>query len=114
MRKIREVLRLKLDCVLSGHQPSITGSVYCRRARLIPRTKDRRADCQTLDTWPKASEQWIAHHRNVLLTGPTGVGKSYIACTLGNFAARQGHTVLYLSPLACLQPFSNPKPMARI
>ncbi|MGB7948723.1 MAG: ATP-binding protein [Candidatus Binatia bacterium] len=32
----------------------------------------------------------------VLLTGPTGVGKSYIACALGNFAAHQGHTVLYL------------------
>jgi DNA replication protein DnaC len=43
-----------------------------------------------------SSQQWIAHHRNVLLTGPTGVGKSYIACALGNFAARQGHTVLYL------------------
>jgi len=43
-----------------------------------------------------SSEQWLAHHRNVLLTGPTGVGKSYIACALGNFAARQGHTVLYL------------------
>ena len=43
-----------------------------------------------------SSQQWIAHHQNVLLTGPTGVGKSYIACALGNFAARQGHTVLYL------------------
>jgi DNA replication protein DnaC len=42
------------------------------------------------------SQPWIAHHRNVLLTGPTGVGKSYIACALGNFAARQGHSVLYL------------------
>jgi DNA replication protein DnaC len=41
-------------------------------------------------------QDWISHHRNVLLTGPTGVGKSYIACALGNFAARQGHTVLYL------------------
>jgi len=35
-------------------------------------------------------------HDTVLLTGPTGVGKSYLACALGNFAARQGHTVLYL------------------
>ena len=30
------------------------------------------------------------------VTGSTGVGKSYIACALGNFAARMGHTVLYL------------------
>jgi DNA replication protein DnaC len=43
-----------------------------------------------------SSQQWITHHQNVLLTGPSGVGKSYIACALGNFAARQGHTVLYL------------------
>src|SRR6266550_87809 len=46
--------------------------------------------------WQLSSQDWIAHHRNVLLTRPTGVGKSYIACALGNFAARQGHTVLYL------------------
>jgi DNA replication protein DnaC len=32
----------------------------------------------------------------VLLTGPTGVGKSYLACALGNLAARLGYTVLYL------------------
>jgi DNA replication protein DnaC len=31
-----------------------------------------------------ANAQWIANHRNVLVTGPTGIGKSYIACALGN------------------------------
>jgi len=43
-----------------------------------------------------SSQDWIAQHRSVLLTGPTGVGKSYLACALGNFAARHGHSVLYL------------------
>lgn len=43
-----------------------------------------------------STAQWLPHHRNVLLTGPTGVGKSYIACALGNLAARSGYTVLYL------------------
>ena len=43
-----------------------------------------------------ANTQWVAAGRNVLLTGPTGLGKSYIACALGNLAARAGHTVLYL------------------
>ena len=42
------------------------------------------------------SAPWIQNHKDVLLTGPTGVGKSYIACALGNLAARSGHTVLYL------------------
>jgi len=40
--------------------------------------------------------QWITAHRNVMVTGPTGIGKSLIACALGNSAARAGHTVLYL------------------
>jgi DNA replication protein DnaC len=40
--------------------------------------------------------QWVTAGRNVLLTGPTGVGKSYIACALGNLAARSGQTVLYV------------------
>lgn len=42
------------------------------------------------------STQWIEAHRNVLISGPSGIGKSYIACALGNFAARAGYTVLYL------------------
>jgi len=40
--------------------------------------------------------EWITAHRNVLITGPTGIGKSFIACALGNFAARSGYTVLYV------------------
>jgi len=43
-----------------------------------------------------ANTQWITAHRNVLIGGPTGVGKSYIACALGNAAARAGYTVLYI------------------
>jgi DNA replication protein DnaC len=43
-----------------------------------------------------SSAQWLTNHRNVLLTGPTGVGKSYLGCALGNLAARLGYSVLYL------------------
>jgi len=35
-----------------------------------------------------ANGAWIEAGRNVLIAGPTGVGKSYIACALGNLAAR--------------------------
>ena len=42
-----------------------------------------------------ANPQWVPAHRNILISGPTGVGKSYIACALGNAAARNGYAVLY-------------------
>jgi DNA replication protein DnaC len=42
-----------------------------------------------------ASSRWVAMHRNVILTGQTGVGKSYIACALGNKACRDGYSVLF-------------------
>jgi DNA replication protein DnaC len=43
-----------------------------------------------------ANPEWITAHRNVLVSGPAGVGKSFIACALGNAAARAGYTVLYV------------------
>lgn len=43
-----------------------------------------------------ASGDWIRAHQNLLICGPTGVGKSYLACALGNQACRQGLSVLYL------------------
>jgi len=43
-----------------------------------------------------ANPSWIAAHRNVLISGPTGIGKTFVVCALGNAAARAGYTVLYL------------------
>ena len=39
---------------------------------------------------------WAREHHNVLVTGPTGCGKSFFACALANAAIRQGHSALYL------------------
>jgi DNA replication protein DnaC len=43
-----------------------------------------------------SNPQWIGAHRNVLISGPTGIGKTFVVCALGNSAARAGYTVLYL------------------
>lgn len=40
--------------------------------------------------------KWITDRHNLLLTGPTGVGKTFIACALAQKACRQGLTALYL------------------
>jgi len=38
---------------------------------------------------------WVRAHHNVLISGPTGVGKSYLACALGHRTCREGFSVLY-------------------
>lgn len=38
---------------------------------------------------------WIGEHLNVLITGATGVGKSYLASALGQAACRKGLRVMY-------------------
>jgi DNA replication protein DnaC len=43
-----------------------------------------------------AQAGWVAQHHNVLVTGATGCGKSFLACALAHAAVRQGHTALYV------------------
>ena len=43
-----------------------------------------------------STSEWIRYSQNCIITGPTGVGKSFIACALGQKACRNGYKVLYL------------------
>jgi DNA replication protein DnaC len=42
-----------------------------------------------------SSSQWVSQHRSALFTGPTGIGKSWLAQALAQKACRDGYTVLY-------------------
>lgn len=42
-----------------------------------------------------ATCRWIREHHNCIITGPTGAGKSYLACALGHKACREGYSVRY-------------------
>lgn len=43
-----------------------------------------------------ADNRWVREHLNVLICGPAGVGKSWIACALAHSACRNGHSALYV------------------
>src|SRR5580692_1110709 len=57
-----------------------------------------------------AGGQWIREHRNVLVSGAAGIGKSWIACALGNQAAREGISVLYKRLSRRLDDRGHPNP----
>jgi DNA replication protein DnaC len=53
--------------------------------------------------------QWIKEAHNVLIIGPTGVGKTYLACALAHKACQQGYTTLYFRTSRLLQELSIAK-----
>lgn len=43
-----------------------------------------------------ATSTWVRQHHNVLICGPTGIGKSWLACALAHKACRDGLSALYV------------------
>ena len=77
-------LRARLRYARLRHQ-AVVEDVDYRAARGLDRTL-----FQTL-----AGGRWIDEAQNLIIEGPTGVGKSWLACALGHKACRDNRSVLY-------------------
>ncbi len=49
---------------------------------------------------------WLQQHHNILITGPTGCGKTYLACVLATQACRLGYSVRYFRTSRILEELS--------
>ena len=67
-------------------QPACMEDIDFRHARGLERGR-----------WKTVTHEsgWVRRKQNVVLTGPTGVGKSYLACALAQQACRDGFSALY-------------------
>jgi DNA replication protein DnaC len=66
-------------------QPACIEDLDFRTSRGLKRAQiDQLATCD-----------WVRYHQNVIVTGPTGCGKTFVACALAQKACREGHRALY-------------------
>jgi DNA replication protein DnaC len=56
-----------------------------------------------------SSCEWLKAHHNVFIMGPTGIGKSYLACAIAHKACREGYSALYLRLLKLFSELSLAK-----
>lgn len=73
-----------------------------------PRGLDRRLFTSLLES------EWLSARENVAIIGPTGVGKSWLACALGHKACRDNRSVLYTRLPRLLEELSVAKGDGRI
>jgi DNA replication protein DnaC len=65
------------------------------RQQATPEDVDHRA-ARDLDRAPfQGLTEWIERHQDLLVTGPTGTGKTWLSCALGHRACRDNRSVLY-------------------
>lgn len=70
---------------LSQPQANVQGIDYSPRRKIHKETIEQLATCQ-----------FISNHRNVIIQGATGTGKSYIANALCRYVIEQGYTARYV------------------
>lgn len=83
-RQNRRMKRLLDEAKLKLRQACIEGIDYPARRELDKAVIRQLATCR-----------WVQEQQNVVITGPTGVGKTYVACALAEQACRKGHRALY-------------------
>lgn len=83
-RNDRRLIRLLKNAHLKYGQANIE-DIDTRPSRGI----DRR------EVMSMALGDWVAAGHSVLITGPTGAGKSWLACALGQYACRRGYSAVY-------------------
>jgi len=76
------VSRLKFACL---RQSSVVEDIHMKAPRGLDKALFQRL----------VAGDWIDRHQNLIVIGPTGVGKSWIACALGHKACRNDRSVLY-------------------
>jgi len=83
-RENKRMQRALKEAKLRLAQASVEGLDYPARRELDKAVVRQLASCR-----------WIEEHQVVIVTGATGVGKTYLACALANQACRKGHRAIY-------------------
>lgn len=78
-------LKTRLKKAKLRHNASIEDVDYRTPRNLDKSVVVKLADCQ-----------WIKNRQNLIITGPTGIGKSYLACAFAQKACREGYSAAYL------------------
>lgn len=90
---------LEAECL---HRDSLAQSRRLKLARLSQRAHPADVDLRTprglgKTRWTQLiSLNWLKQHQHVLLIGPTGIGKSYLACALAKAVIDHKRSVRYL------------------
>ena len=84
-RENRRLTRLLRDAKLKSSQACVEDIRYGGGRKLDTALMAQLGSCQ-----------WIRHHQNLVLTGATVCGKTWLACAFGNAACRQGLSVAYV------------------